>query len=78
MIPFLVGCITISQMDRVGILVSFGLFKIIVGLYFKTLVPIQPMKAIGTAAISHAGAITAGAWGFSRNENRCLFWPRSR
>jgi MFS superfamily sulfate permease-like transporter len=40
--------------------VAFGLFKIIAGLYFKTPIPIQPMKAIGTAAISHAGALTAG------------------
>jgi hypothetical protein len=64
LIPFLIGYITISKMDPVGVLVSFGLFKIIVGLYFKTPVPIQPMKAIGTAAISHAGMLSAGkvAW----------------
>ena len=61
LIPFLVGYITISHLDPVGVLVGFGLFKIIVGLSFKTPVPIQPMKAIGTAAISHPGAITAGA-----------------
>jgi MFS superfamily sulfate permease-like transporter len=61
LIPFLVGYITISNMDPVGVLVGFGLFKIIVGLYFKTPIPIQPMKAIGTAAISHAGALTASA-----------------
>jgi hypothetical protein len=61
LIPFLVGYITISQMDPVGVLVGFGVFKIMAGLWFKTPVPIQPMKAIGTAAISHAGAITVGA-----------------
>jgi predicted benzoate:H+ symporter BenE len=61
LIPFLVGYITLTKMDPVGVLVSFGLFKIIVGLAFKTPVPIQPMKAIGTAAISHAGVITANA-----------------
>ncbi|MBI4573987.1 MAG: benzoate/H(+) symporter BenE family transporter, partial [candidate division NC10 bacterium] len=61
LIPFLVGYITISKMDPVGVLVAFGLFKIFVGLYFKTPVPIQPMKAIGTAAITHPGAITPGA-----------------
>ena len=61
LIPFLVGYITISKMDPVGVLVAFGLFKIFVGLYFKTPVPIQPMKAIGTAAITHAGTITPGA-----------------
>lgn len=61
LIPFLVGYLTIARMDPVGVLVSFGLFKIIAGLYFRTPVPIQPMKAIGTAAISHAGAIAPGA-----------------
>jgi hypothetical protein len=61
LIPFVVGYITISKMDPVGILVAFGLFKVIVGLYFKTPVPVQPMKAIGTAAISHPGTISPGA-----------------
>ncbi len=61
LIPFLVGYITISKLDPVGVLVPFGLFKVAVGLYFKTPVPIQPMKAIGTAAISHPQTITPGA-----------------
>jgi len=61
LIPFLVGYITINKLDPVGILVAFGLFKIFVGLYFKTPVPVQPMKAIGTAAITHSAAITQGA-----------------
>jgi len=61
LIPFLVGYITISKLDPVGILVAFGLFKIVVGLYFKTPVPVQPMKAIGTAAITQATVITPGA-----------------
>ena len=61
LIPFLAGYITIAKMDPVGVLVAFGLFKILAGLYFKTPVPIQPMKAIGTAAITHAGAVSPGA-----------------
>jgi MFS superfamily sulfate permease-like transporter len=61
LIPFLVGYLTIARMDPVGVLVAFGVFKIAAGLYFKTPVPIQPMKAIGTAAISHAGVIGPGA-----------------
>jgi MFS superfamily sulfate permease-like transporter len=61
LIPFVVGYITVARMDAAGVLVAFGLFKIIAGLTFKTPVPIQPMKAIGTAAIAHAGTITAGA-----------------
>jgi hypothetical protein len=63
-IPFLVGYLTIARMDPVGVLVAFGLFKIVAGLYFRTPLLIQPMKAIGTVAISHPGAISPGAiWG---------------
>jgi len=60
LIPFVVGYITLNKMDPVGILVAFGVFKIFVGLYFRTPVPIQPMKAIGGMAIAHAGTITQG------------------
>jgi MFS superfamily sulfate permease-like transporter len=64
LIPFVVGYITLNKMDPLGILVSFGLFKIFVGLYFRTPVPVQPMKAIGGMAIAHAGSITPGMiWG---------------
>jgi len=64
LIPFAVGYITLNKMDPLGILVAFGMFKIFVGLYFKTPIPIQPMKAIGGMAISHAGTITPGMiWG---------------
>ena len=63
-IPFVVGYITLNKMDPLGILVAFGLFKIFVGLYFKTPIPVQPMKAIGGMAIAHPGAITPGMiWG---------------
>src|SRR5512136_3467300 len=58
LIPFVVGYITLNKMDPLGILVAFGLFKIFVGLYFKTPVPIQPMKAIGGMAIAHPEPIT--------------------
>ena len=64
LIPFVAGYITLNKMDPLGILVAFGVFKIFVGLYFKTPVPIQPMKAIGGMAIAHAGSITPGMiWG---------------
>ncbi|MFA5028752.1 MAG: putative sulfate/molybdate transporter, partial [Candidatus Methylomirabilota bacterium] len=61
LIPFVAGYITVNHMDPAGILVGFGVFKLWAGLYFKTPVPIQPMKAIGTAAITHGGTITRGA-----------------
>jgi MFS superfamily sulfate permease-like transporter len=64
LIPFVVGYITLNKMDPLGILVAFGVFKIFVGLYFRTPVPVQPMKAIGGMAIAHSEAITHGMiWG---------------
>jgi len=64
LIPFVVGYITLNKMDPLGILVAFGCFKIFAGLYFRTPVPIQPMKAIGGMAIAHSGAISHGMiWG---------------
>jgi hypothetical protein len=68
LIPFVVGYITVNHMDPAGILVGFGVFKLWAGLYFKTPVPIQPMKAIGTAAITHgaifaSGLFTGVVWG---------------
>ncbi len=63
-IPFVAAYITLNKMDPLGILVAFGLFKIFVGLYFKTPVPVQPMKAIGGMAITHPEMITHGMiWG---------------
>lgn len=63
-IPFVVAYISLNNMDPAGILLAFGLFKIFVGLYFKTPIPIQPMKVIGGAAIANPAAISHGMiWG---------------
>ena len=63
-IPFVAAYITLNKMDPLGILVAFGVFKIFVGLYFKTPMPVQPMKAIGGMAITHPESITHGMiWG---------------
>lgn len=61
LIPFLMGYIILNKMDPVSILTIFGLFKIIIGLYYKTPIPVQPMKVIGVTVISHPGVITPGA-----------------
>lgn len=63
-IPFVAAYITLNKMDPLGILVAFGVFKIFVGQYFKTPMPVQPMKAIGGMAIAHPESITQGMiWG---------------
>jgi MFS superfamily sulfate permease-like transporter len=60
LIPFVVGYIAVMKIDPLGILFMFGLCEIAVGLFYKTPIPVQPMKAIGGAAIASGGAISPG------------------
>ena len=60
LIPFVVGYIAVLKIEPIGILFMFGLSEIMVGLYYKTPIPVQPMKAIGSAAIASGGAVNAG------------------
>ena len=61
LIPFVVGYIVVAKLDPVGILLMLGLAQIGVGLHYRTPIPVQPMKAIGAAAIASGGAVGAGA-----------------
>lgn len=71
LIPFIVAYITIVGVDPLGLLFMFGISKIVSGLYYKTPIPIQPMKAIGAAAI--AGGITPAAL-FGSGLTTGIFW----
>ena len=71
LIPFVVAYITIVKMPPLGLIFMFGVTLLASGLYYRTPLPIQPMKAIGAAAI--AGGISPAALygaGFSTG----LFW----
>jgi len=58
LIPFVVAYISILKMDPTGILLGFGAALIAVGAVYKTPFPVQPMKAIGAAAITQTvGAV---------------------
>jgi len=73
LIPFVVGYISILGMDPLGILLGFGIFLIASGLYYKTPLPVQPMKAIGAAAMTQGTLIGSGAiW--SAGLFSGLFW----
>jgi MFS superfamily sulfate permease-like transporter len=54
LIPFVAAYVSILKMDANGLLVAFGLALIVVGSIYKTPFPVQPMKAIGAAAVSQA------------------------
>ncbi|MGE5087906.1 MAG: putative sulfate/molybdate transporter [Candidatus Levyibacteriota bacterium] len=76
LIPFVVAYISLLGMDPYGVLLAFGLAKIAAGLYYRTPVPVQPMKAIGAvattqaaqsltitpAAVYGAGLVTGAIW----------------
>ncbi len=64
LIPFVIGYIVVTKIDPLGILFTFGIMMICSGLYYKTPIPVQPMKAIGSAAITQVSAVTPGmVWG---------------
>ncbi len=71
LIPFVVACITIVKVEPLGLLFMFGICLLAAGYYYRTPIPIQPMKAIGAAAI--AGGISPAAL-FGCGITTGLFW----
>lgn len=71
LIPFVVAYITIVKMPPLGLLFMFGITLLASGLYYRTPLPIQPMKAIGAAAI--AGGISPAAV-YGAGLTTGLFW----
>ncbi len=59
LIPFVAAYISIVKMDPGGILLSFGAALVVVGLVYRTPFPVQPMKAIGAAAITQTSQMVA-------------------
>jgi MFS superfamily sulfate permease-like transporter len=65
LVPFLLAYISVLRIDPAGILLTFGIAMIVVGLVYRTPFPVQPMKAIGTVAATHTAAgvvLTAGTF----------------
>lgn len=76
LIPFVVAYVSILKMDPAGILLPLGIALMVVGWRFRTPFPVQPMKAVGAAALTQtvgavaltpamvvgAGLVTALIW----------------
>jgi len=71
LIPFVVAYITIVKVEPLGLLFMFGVALMASGFYYRTPLPIQPMKAIGAAAV--AGGISPAAL-FASGLTTGLFW----
>jgi predicted benzoate:H+ symporter BenE len=76
LLPFVLAYIAVVRIDPLGILLGFGVCMIAVGLYYRTPVPVQPMKAIGAVAATQAAqsvAVTPHAV-FAGGLATGLFW----
>ena len=51
--PLIVGMILASGLDSASVLVTFGLMQIFTGSFYKMPMPIQPLKAMATIAVSY-------------------------
>ncbi len=60
LVPFVVGYTTLNRLDPQGVVFGFGVVALLTGLYFRTPMAVQPMKAIGTAAITHPDTVSPG------------------
>lgn len=63
LLPFVMAYLSVLQLDPVGVLFGFGASMVICGAWFKTPIPVQPMKAIGAVAASQSAqtaALSAG------------------
>ena len=54
LIPFVVGYIGMVGMDPFGMLFAFGVALMVCGAYYRTPMPVQPMKAAGAVAVAQA------------------------
>ena len=63
LVPFVTAYIIVLKMDPAPILLGVGVAAIAVGLWYRTPLPVQPMKAIGAVAIAQAASagLTASA-----------------
>ncbi len=64
LIPFIAAYIGVLGMDPFGVLFAFGVAMLVCGLYYRTPIPVQPMKAIGAVASIQAvqtAVVTPGA-----------------
>jgi MFS superfamily sulfate permease-like transporter len=57
-LPHTLGAITVAGLAPVGVLLSFGIFYVGTGLFYRLPIPVQPMKAVSAVLI--ASGLSAG------------------
>ena len=54
LIPFVAAYLAVVKLDPTAVLVSFGVAYVVIGAVYRTPLGVQPMKAIGTVAVSQS------------------------
>ena len=57
LLPFVLAYLAVVKIEPTGLLLAFGASMIAVGLYYRTPVPVQPMKAVGAVAATQAAQV---------------------
>jgi SulP family sulfate permease len=65
LLPIVMGMILINQLSPSTVFLTFGLFYLITGYFFRLPVPVQPLKAVGAIAIAYPAMITESVIGAS-------------
>lgn len=63
LLPFVMAYLRVLHLDPFGVLFGFGVSMLCCGAWFKTPIPVQPMKAIGAVAVGQTAqtmVLTAG------------------
>lgn len=63
LLPIVVAMILINKLSPSVVFLSFGLFYLITGYYYRLPVPVQPLKAVGAIAIAYPLLITESVIG---------------
>jgi SulP family sulfate permease len=63
LLPIVVGMILLNKLSPTTVFLSFGVFYVITGFYYRLPVPVQPLKAVGAIAIAYPLQITESVIG---------------
>ncbi len=58
LLPIVLGMILINGLSTTAVFLSFGVFYLVTGLYYRLPVPVQPLKAVAAIAIANPHIIT--------------------
>ncbi len=65
LLPIVVAMIFINKLSPSSVFLTFGLFYLVSGFYFRLPIPVQPLKAVGAIAIAYPAVITESVIGAS-------------